>query len=176
MNDEYDGSDHRINNWDEYQRYLTDSGQLEDLPSDEPVSIVAIHTHNGSYEDFDHMLSKEGEPEFYEVEWSNGDLTSPDGEYLGKVVNDDSEGDEDDFAPHEPRIERVKTYAYKAHSRCRKCGTSLYDSYRDYTGNYVQRVPDTHYVPDINKLRKICNTCRFVWLELPKDCRAKSNG
>lgn len=167
MDDEYDGYDPRINSWELYKERLESEGKLESLPSEDSVFLVAVHTNMGTYEDFEQMLAKEGEPEFYEVEWSNGELTSPDGEYLGEVkVNDDSE---EYYEPHATRIERVKTYAYKAHSRCRKCGTSLYGSQRDYTGNHVERSPDTCYVPDINKLRKICGTCRFAWLEFPKD-------
>tara|TARA_Y100000310_G_scaffold259195_1_gene267817 strand:- start:769 stop:1230 length:462 start_codon:yes stop_codon:yes gene_type:complete len=153
---------------------MQSEGKSDSSSDEESVYVVAIYTDTNIYDDFEHMLSEEGEPEFYEVHWSNGDITSPDGDFMGRVDwNATTEEDCEEATDHSGRI---KTYAYKAYARCRKCGKKLYGTQRDFTGNHVEREPSTQYIPTSNKLRKVCTNCRFVWLELPKDYRDKSNG
>tara|TARA_Y100000034_G_C6804525_1_gene361134 strand:- start:304 stop:840 length:537 start_codon:yes stop_codon:yes gene_type:complete len=144
-------------------------------PTEDDPSVVAVHTEMGSYPDFEEMLKNEGEPEFYEVEWSNGELTNQFGELLGRVDENDNTTQTAPSYDKEPQVE-YKTYAYKAHKRCRKCGTILYSTVRDFSGGTVQRSPHTHYFPAFDQLRKQCGDCGYAWYELPKDYRDKSNG
>jgi len=134
---------------------------------DNELFVVCVRTPNGDYDDFEQMVIAEGDTEEYEIEWSNGDLTDPEGNYVGTIEYDE---------PVEAQVGPLKTYAYKAHANCRKCGAKLYKCVRDYTGNTVERMPNTTYEPTAEKLRKQCGDCSYEWYELPRDYRDKSSG
>ena len=162
--------------WDNLRKLywkVFDERSSEETDDGEP-DVVSVNTDFGSYPDFEAMVDAEGEPELFEVVWSNGDITSQDGDILRKVGEGDNTGEF--YSTGGEKIVELKTYAYKAHSRCRKCGTILYSTVRDFSGGTVQRSPHTHYLPALDQLRKQCGDCGYAWYELPKDYRDKSNG
>lgn len=143
-------------------------------PTEDDPFVVSVHSEMGSYPDFEEMLKNEGEPEFYEVEWSNGELTNQFGELLGRVDENDNTTQTAPSYDKKPQVE-YKTYAYKAHKRCRKCNMALYGTRRDHTGGYVEYEPHTSYIFKWDKLKRSCQACGYVWCELPKDYRSRDD-
>ena len=171
------------NEWSEFQKKLwadiahklskdkdehTDQGMVH--PLDGEPEVISVSTDMWQYLDFEEMLKNEGEPDYYEVTWSNGDITTPDGEVTGRVdVNDNSE--EVTAPKHPSETDNYKTFAYKAHKRCRKCDSDLYHVVSNHLGEPVFHEPHTAYLPHVDKIRKTCHCCAYSWYELPKDYR-----